>query len=478
MFCSYCGAQNEAGSRFCKSCGRELMTTPNGTEGPNPSNMNSQSNDNIHNSIIRKSIKKDAKSKPKGSLCGATVIYFIAMIVVIFVSAFIFGTTEIAEGSYHTSLNTNTLGLLESIGLSAFIMIFSTYFILAMGKISLDISRGNETSIGKGLVYPFSKIKNYGKLYVITLVTTIIVAILNFIPGIGAIANLVFTILVTPILGILTYVLIDNEELSIIDALKKANELVRGHRVAYYALVLSFIGWYVLSIFTIFALLIWIVPYVNISLANYYLSIKNEKVYNTEPQGISDGGILAITVIGYIIFIIALIAIIFSIVFASGLTTIDDSNKGWNLNDSFEYDDNGGEVKEISGLNIYVPDDYIETSLDNYDKVYLSPSGKSLLGIITLDLPNTDSKTYASVYQQSMQQASYSCTSPLTSPINHNDWEIVDCTGSGANAKSYINVQNGKLYQIVITYDPSERHEVNDLYDDLERELSFANQVA
>ena len=77
-----------------------------------------------------------------------------------------------------------------------------------------------------------------------------------------------------------------------------------------------------------------------------------------------------------------------------------------------------------------------------------------------------------------MQQASYSCTSPLTSPINHNDWEIVDCTGSGANAKSYINVQNGKLYQIVITYDPSERYEVNDLYDDLERELSFANQVA
>ena len=144
--------------------------------------------------------------------------------------------------------------------------------------------------------------------------------------------------------------------------------------------------------------------------------------------------------------------------------------------DDYDYDDNN--TIEILGLNLYVPEDYIETSEEDYNKVFIAPNGKCLLGIITKKMPNTDSKTYAYAYQQHMQQSSYSCSSPVTTPINHNNWEIIDCTGTDVNSRSYLNIKNGRLYQIIISYVPSERYEVYDLYDNIERELSFTNQVA
>ena len=88
MFCSFCGAQNEAGSRFCRTCGRELNTIPSTTEGPNPSNMNIQTNQNIHNSIIRKSIKKDAKNRKKGTLIAGYFLFLVVIIAITLIISF------------------------------------------------------------------------------------------------------------------------------------------------------------------------------------------------------------------------------------------------------------------------------------------------------------------------------------------------------------------------------------------------------
>lgn len=58
MYCSHCGSKNEENSEFCSSCGKELIKVKE-------QNKQDRSTRPIHNSIIRKSIKKDAQKKIK-----------------------------------------------------------------------------------------------------------------------------------------------------------------------------------------------------------------------------------------------------------------------------------------------------------------------------------------------------------------------------------------------------------------------------
>ena len=48
MICNMCGSTNEVGAKFCSRCGHVLQNKDNKIE------------DNVHNSVIRRSIKKDA----------------------------------------------------------------------------------------------------------------------------------------------------------------------------------------------------------------------------------------------------------------------------------------------------------------------------------------------------------------------------------------------------------------------------------
>lgn len=478
MFCSYCGTPNDKESRFCKSCGRELSATPSTIEGPTPSNRNSQ---NIHNSIIRKSIKKDAKEKNKGTLIGGYFLFLVLILAITFIIGFIIaGTNIVSTGSQTTMAIGTTISVLLA---SIILILLAVVFVLGLSKVSLDILRNQETSVGKILSYPFSKIKVMLKLFVIMFLMGLGLYIVELIPIIGIIVGLVAAIYLMPASAMLQYVAIDNENASIKELVTSSLNLVKGDRIAFYGLVCSFLGWYILSIFTCGILFIWLLPYMMLAIANFYRYLKKEATFETEKKGLGNGAIIGITIGGYLLFIIAIVIMIF-INIPNGSFDIFGENRHQNpQNDSSSYyyddnDENDGTVIEVLGLNLYVPEDYIETSREDYNKVYLEPSGKCLLGIITDDLPNTDSKTYASVYQQYMQQSSYSCSSPVTTPINNNNWEIVDCTGTDANSRSYLNIRNGKLYHIVISYTPSGRYEVDDLYDKLERELSFTNQVA
>ena len=122
MFCSFCGAQNEAGSRFCRSCGRELNATPSTTEGPNPSNMNIQTNQNIHNSIIRKSIKKDAKNRKKGTIIAGYFLFLVVIIAITLLISFsIAGVNIISSPGSQATM---------SIGIGIFVLLASIIFIL------------------------------------------------------------------------------------------------------------------------------------------------------------------------------------------------------------------------------------------------------------------------------------------------------------------------------------------------------------
>lgn len=71
------------------------------------------------------------------------------------------------------------------------------------------------------------------------------------------------------------YILVDNPEMNGCDAITASRTLMKGKKFKLFCLELSYIGWDILSIFTLGILQIWIVPRKAVARAAFYDSIKN-----------------------------------------------------------------------------------------------------------------------------------------------------------------------------------------------------------
>ena len=74
------------------------------------------------------------------------------------------------------------------------------------------------------------------------------------------------------------YILAENPGISPMEAIKRSKEMMQGHKMEYFLLVLSFFGWALLAPFTLGILYIWLLPYMQATMANYYRSLKGEVI--------------------------------------------------------------------------------------------------------------------------------------------------------------------------------------------------------
>lgn len=113
--------------------------------------------------------------------------------------------------------------------------------------------------------------------YYLSLVLTLAWRLLLIVPGI--IKGLGYTFSM--------YVAAEHPEISPIEALRRSEKMMKGHKMELFVLMLSFIGWMVLAPFTLGILYIWLIPYMQASLVNFYNSIKPdpEAEENAEEQG-------------------------------------------------------------------------------------------------------------------------------------------------------------------------------------------------
>lgn len=76
----------------------------------------------------------------------------------------------------------------------------------------------------------------------------------------------------------MTYlVMLDNPEMSAMDALNESKRLMDGHKMDYFLLQLSFLGWAILGIFTFGILYLWLIPYISVAQCNFYNNLKKIK---------------------------------------------------------------------------------------------------------------------------------------------------------------------------------------------------------
>jgi uncharacterized membrane protein len=70
------------------------------------------------------------------------------------------------------------------------------------------------------------------------------------------------------------YILYDNPGMSASVALKKSQTMMHGYKGKLFLLELSFIGWILLGMLTLCIGLLWVYPYMSLSIANFYENLK------------------------------------------------------------------------------------------------------------------------------------------------------------------------------------------------------------
>ena len=197
--------------------------------------------------MLRSELKQNAKMQLKGNLWLSIAVLVVYQLV---------------------SYVPNLLGMLsESVFLAGIMSIITVGLtgILSIGVCRFFINLANDSnSQFSDLWYGFNNIlKAFG--------VSLLVALLVFL---GSLLFVVPGIILTYMYSQVYYVMAQNPELSVIDVLKESARIMKGHKFELFVLELSFLGWMILVGITFGIVGLYVIPYYNATLANYYLSIK------------------------------------------------------------------------------------------------------------------------------------------------------------------------------------------------------------
>jgi len=142
-------------------------------------------------------------------------------------------------------------------------LVVSGPLVVGLCVFSLSISRNKDARLEQ----IFEGFKKFGRslvAYLLVLVFTILWALLLIVPGIIAALSYSQTF----------FILADDENISASDAIEKSKKMMYGYKWKLFCLGLRFFGWLLLSILTLGIGLLWLVPYMNISMAKFYEDVK------------------------------------------------------------------------------------------------------------------------------------------------------------------------------------------------------------
>lgn len=104
----------------------------------------------------------------------------------------------------------------------------------------------------------------------------------------GLIITLGFILLIIP--GIIFsfmysqtfYILAEDNSKSVMECLKESRNMMKGHKFEMFILMMSFIGWILLSLVTLGIAFLWVKPYMSTTYCNYYNELRREYYINQQ----------------------------------------------------------------------------------------------------------------------------------------------------------------------------------------------------
>lgn len=80
------------------------------------------------------------------------------------------------------------------------------------------------------------------------------------------------------------YILSEDKNIKIDDAINKSKEMMKGNKWKLFCLGCRFIGWGLLCILTLGIGFLWLIPYVQVSMAKFYDDVKNKGAESEVPK--------------------------------------------------------------------------------------------------------------------------------------------------------------------------------------------------
>ena len=230
-------------------------------------------------SINNTTLKNRAKANIKKDFWTAFAACFVASL-----------ATGIASGLSAANSTMTTMGTMMDMDMSLTVVlsplstILSFATILVSGTLTvglavffLNLANGAEAKVENVL----SQFKHHwGNTFVLGLLTTIFTALwtcLFIIPGIIA----AMSYFAAP------YILAEHPEIKASEAIKMSKDMMNGHKKELFTLYLSFIGWFILGIITCGIAFIYIMPYMQATLAEFFNEISGnnfEKAMNNNAM--------------------------------------------------------------------------------------------------------------------------------------------------------------------------------------------------
>lgn len=180
-----------------------------------------------------------AKEKRKGNWNKLALVYFCQMVINMVLSSFLITT-------------------ILTIFISGPIQLGYTTCIL-------EVSRGEEMRVGD-LMEGFNNKKKAILLWLVNSIFILLWTLLLVFPGIIA----------TYSYSMSFYILRDNPDITQKEARERSIFMMRGYKWKLFCLQFRFIGWILLSMLTLGVLTIWIAPYMELTMAEFYENIKNK----------------------------------------------------------------------------------------------------------------------------------------------------------------------------------------------------------
>lgn len=116
----------------------------------------------------------------------------------------------------------------------------------------------------------FCGFKTYGRAIGVYLLETVLLFLwflLLFVPGI--IKSLAYSLTF--------FISKDHPELSAYECIQRSNDMMKGHKMQLFLLYLGFFGLAILSVFTLFIGMLWLIPFFQVCLAEFYENLKEEE---------------------------------------------------------------------------------------------------------------------------------------------------------------------------------------------------------
>jgi uncharacterized membrane protein len=142
-------------------------------------------------------------------------------------------------------------------------------FLLGVTFFSLNLARKQDTRVE----VLFEGFKDFGRAlgtYLLMILYIILWTLLLVIPGIIKAISYSQTF----------YILAEDKSIGTEEAIKKSLTMMDGYKMKYFVLGLSFIGWILLSILTLGIGFLWLIPYMQVTFANFHIELKEN--YNRD----------------------------------------------------------------------------------------------------------------------------------------------------------------------------------------------------